>query len=648
MSITAIVAQLKAASEAYYNTGVSLLTDAEFDALVDQLRELDPKNDFLKTVGAPPAGSLFKPVKHAIAMGSQEKVKTLEELGKWWDKLPVKEVVVQWKYDGCSLSLEYKKGKLVRAVSRGDGKVGEDVTVNILRSTHIIKQLPTPFTGFIRGECLLYKEDFKKYWPDGSNPRNQGNGVMRSKDGAGCEHLRVLPYDVVGIDTDFTGKETEEVSGSTELQKLQFLESCGFQVHLMQKLTKLENVEKAHEAMGQAREKLPFEVDGIVVKLNDCAASEAMGVSDDRPKGQRAYKWEALGAETLVESIEWTVGHTGAVIPTFKVQTREIGGTQVSSVLMNNAGYCEAMDVAIGDKVLVVRAGDVIPHIQSVIERPKSREWKPPTACPSCKSKLVRKDIHLVCENTECAGQKVRLIRRWLTALDIKFIGPEIEQALFDSGMLKTPADLYGFGTDYGVDALADVKVGAGRLGETRVQQILAEIDKTRELPLHEFMGALGIQFLGVRAAKHLVEDNGFDTIEKFMDPELIRTGKGKPDAKVLGPAIREGVAAGVEANLPLIKKLLKVVKIAKAEKAKPVATGGKLSGRAVCFTGVRPTGAEQEKFESLGGVVRSSVSKNCTHLIVRALGTGSNKAMYAQELGLDVATYDQFKEWLK
>jgi DNA ligase (NAD+) len=319
------------------------------------------------------------------------------------------------------------------------------------------------------------------------------------------------------------------------------------------------------------------------------------------------------------------------------------------------------MDVAIGDKVLVVRAGDVIPHIQSVIERPKSREWKPPTACPSCKSKLVRKDIHLVCENTECAGQKVRLIRRWLTALDIKFIGPEIEQALFDSGMVKDPADLYALvgaidGTKPLPDKLPpqsgsdlrDLKVGVGRLGSDRAAAIITEIKKTLELPLHEFMGALGIQFLGVRAAKHLVEDNGFDTIEKFMDPELIRTGKGKPDAKVLGPAIREGVAAGVEANLPLIKKLLKVVKIAKAEKAKPVATGGKLSGRAVCFTGVRPTGAEQEKFESLGGVVRSSVSKNCTHLIVKALGTGSNKAMYAQELGLDVATYDQFKEWLK
>jgi DNA ligase (NAD+) len=337
------------------------MSDAMFDTLVDTLREIDPKNDFLKTVGAPPANSLFKPVPHQIAMGSLEKVKTFEELGKWWDKLPVKEVVVQWKYDGCSLSLEYKKGKLVRAVSRGDGKVEEDVTVNILRSTHIIKQLPTPFTGFIRGECLLYKEDFKKYWPDGSNPRNQGNGAMRSKDGAGCEHLRVLPYDVVGMDTDFTGKEMEEVSGSTEIQKLQFLESCGFMVHLMQKLTKLENVEKAHEAMGQAREKLPFEVDGIVVKLNDCAASEAMGVSDDRPKGQRAYKWEALGAETVLEDVIFTIGHTGAIIPTGKVKPVGIGGVIISNVLLNNVEEIERLGARLGSTVAIIRAGDVVP-----------------------------------------------------------------------------------------------------------------------------------------------------------------------------------------------------------------------------------------------------------------------------------------------
>jgi len=261
-----------------------------------------------------------------------------------------------------------------------------------------------------------------------------------------------------------------------------------------------------------------------------------------------------------------------------------------------------------------------------------------PTSCPACKSKLVRVGPALFCQNEECEGRLIRKVRRWRKSLNIKFLGDEVELALWDSELVRDPADLYALTQKQ----LADLKVGNGRLGEDRAKQILDEIGKTQELQLHEFFGSLGVRFLGTRAAKHMVEDNGLDTTEKFSDPAFIRK------CQTLGPAIREGVAAGVEANLPLIKKLLKVVKIAKAEKAKPVATGGKLAGRAIVFTGVRPTGAEQEKFESLGGVVRSSVSKNCTHLIVRALGTGSNKAMYAQELGLDVATYDEFKEWLK
>jgi DNA ligase (NAD+) len=633
LTTSEIVAKLREASEAYYNTGQAIMTDAEYDGLVASLREIEPENEYLKTIGAP-ATSLFTRVKHEIKMGSLDKAADAEELAKWWAKLPIKRVVFQWKYDGASISLKYNRGKLVQAVTRGDGEVGEDVTQNILKSKHIPKRLAgpfsgvAPFTGFVRGECILFKDDFKKYWPDGANPRNQGNGIMRSKDGEGCEHLRFLPFDIG--DRAASGNSGLVI----EKDKVDLLKSLGFDVRLCQTLSSLEAVEKAFAECAKAREALPFEVDGVVLKMDDIKAADAMGESDGRPRAQRAYKFKALGAETVVTDIEWTVGHTGAVIPTFKVETREIGGVQVSSVLMNNVGYCETMDVAIGDKVLVTRRGDVIPHIESVIDRPKSRKWEPPAQCPSCKSKLVRKDIHLVCTNSECAGQKVRLIRRWLTALNIKFIGPEIEQALWNSGMVKDPADLYTLQ----VVGLQDLKIGAGKLGNDRAKMIIDEIQKSQELPLNMFMGALGIKFLGTRAAENYMEA-GIDTLEKFTDPDFIRKSS-------LGPTIREEVAKGVEDVLPLIRKLLKRVNIV-TPKAKPVATGSKLSGRAVCFTGVRPTAAEQEKFESLGGVVKDSVSKNCTHLVVKMLGTGSSKATKAQMLGLDVVTYDQFKEWL-
>ena len=647
-NVNAIVKQLEAASNAYYNTGTSIMSDAEFDVLVQSLRDLDPKNAFLATIGAPPPNSLFKPVKHQIPMGSQEKVKNFEELSKWFAKLPHKEVVIQWKYDGASISLEYKNGKLVRAVSRGDGITGEDVTQNILRSPHIVKQLKLPFTGFIRGEVLLYKEDFKKYFPDGSNPRNQGNGIMRSKDGEGCEHLRVMAYDVVVGSASKIERAEHAAATLTESDKLQWLKMNGFDQPLKTVLVSAVEIQDAHDGLGKAREGLPFEVDGIVIKLNNVAAAEAMGESDSRPKAQRAYKWEALGAVTVVTSIEWTVGHTGAVVPTFKVEERNIGGTRVGSVLMNNIGYCEAMDVAVGDQVYVTRRGDVIPHIETVISRPKSRSWAPPSKCPVCEERLVRKEIHLVCPNTNCPGQKVRLIRRWLTALDIKFIGPEIEMALWESGLVQDPADLYTLT----MERLANLTVGNGRLGEDRAGQILDEIDKSRKLELHQFMGALGIQFLGVRAAKHMVEDNGFDTIEKFSDPKLIRTGMSLGAKKSLGPVVREAVAAGVEANLPLIKRLLRFVKLEahkKVERTALMATGKAASGKSFCFTGALPSGMGRNEAQGLvasaGGIVHDHVSKTTNFLVIADPSSNSSKANKARALGVTLISEAQFKE---
>lgn len=363
MSTTAIVAQLKAASEAYYNTGVSLMSDAEFDTLVDQLRELDPKNDFLKTVGAPPANSLFKPVKHEIPMGSLEKVKGEEELAKWWEKLPVKRIVFQWKMDGASISLKYVNGKLVQALSRGSGDVGEDLTTNILKSTHIIKQLPTPFTGFVRGECILFKEDFNKFFKGAANPRNAGNGCMRSKDGENCEHLRFLPFDINGVES------------ATESGKIAMLKSLGFDIRLSQTLTSLDNIKKAYAECAKARESLAWEVDGVVLKMDDVQAAKEMGESDGRPKSQRAYKFEALGAETVLEDVVFTIGHTGAIIPTGKVKPVGIGGVTVSNVLLNNIEEIERLGARLGSTVSIIRAGDVVP---------KCIKAEPTYRCPNC------------------------------------------------------------------------------------------------------------------------------------------------------------------------------------------------------------------------------------------------------------------------
>jgi DNA ligase (NAD+) len=319
--IDELVAFLQKASESYYN-GEGFISDAEFDSKVEELRGIIPNHPFLKTIGAPPSSKI---VKHSLPMGSLEKVKDEEELAKWWEKLPVKRIVFQWKMDGASISLKYVNGKLVQALSRGNGLEGEDLTANILRSNHIPKKLANSFTGLVRGECILFKEDFAKFFKGATNPRNAGNGCMRSKDGKNCEHLRLLPFDI-----------RNDGGLATESGKMVLLKSLGFDVRLNQTLSSLDDIKKAYSECAKARESLDWEVDGVVLKMDDIKAAECMGESDGRPKSQRAYKFEAFGAETVLEDILWTIGHSGVVCPTGKVKPVEIGGVTVTNVLLNN------------------------------------------------------------------------------------------------------------------------------------------------------------------------------------------------------------------------------------------------------------------------------------------------------------------------
>ena len=644
--VTELVTTLKSASDAYYNDDPSSLriSDSEYDSLVEELRGLDPDNGYLKNVGTQVSG-LFTEVRHSLPMGSLEKCKGPAEIQKWWDKLPIKRVSYQWKFDGLSLSLKYESGRLTQAVSRGDGETGEDLTQNILKSKYIPKRLSAKFTGFVRGEAILFKEDFDKYFkPNGfANPRNACGGAIRSKDGNGSEHVRFLPFDmsvniVEGDDGPSITLGLAKIR--TEQQKMDALNKLGFDVRLCQVLSSVEAVLAAYDACTKVRDSQPFEVDGVVLKCDDIKLATAMGASDNRPKAQRAVKFGALGAETVVERIEWSNGHTGAVIPTFKIKPVQVGGVTISSILLNNLGYMEALDIGIGDKIEVERAGDVIPHVRRVIERTKERNRNVPNKCPACGGKLKRDGLHLMCTNVECSGKLIRKVRRWLDALDIKFIGDEVERALWDAKLVRDPADLYTLT----LKDLVNLKVGNGEYGEARAKQILAEIDKTREMPLNMFFGSLGIKFLGTRAANHFVKDYGVNSMEKFLDTDGIR----KNDK--IGPIIRKEVADEIDRIKPLIEKLLKHVKVAETVKETgPLkVNAGQFAGRSCCFTGVRPTSDERKKFESQGGVVKDSVSKNLTHLVVKDIATSSNKAMKATEYGVQVITYVEFQAWLK
>lgn len=350
MNVAQLVERLQKASDAYYNSGVPSESDAEFDRLVDVLRKKDPQNPFLQTVGAPPS-ALFTKVKHAIPMGSLDKVKDEDELCKWLAKCGNRRILIQWKFDGCSLSLKYVDGRLVGAVSRGDGLYGESVFQNVLKSNHIPKRV-SGFTGYVRGEAVLRRDDFVTFFPGGSNPRNVGNGALRNKHGEGCEHLRFYAYDRL------CGGES---CSDTEMGNQRLLMGDGFDGDLGEYAETIEQVMEIYQRRGEERSSLPFEVDGLVLRVDDVAFQQSLGVHDGRPKGMMAIKWTSPQAESTLREIVVSVGHTGALIPTGRIDPVQIAGVTVTNVLLNNYDEIQRLGLVIGCKVLVERAGEVIP-----------------------------------------------------------------------------------------------------------------------------------------------------------------------------------------------------------------------------------------------------------------------------------------------
>jgi DNA ligase (NAD+) len=651
-----IADRLKAACKAYYNTGNPLMSDSDYDSLVDQLKRLAPDHPFLNQVGAPPASSTWKVVKHDHPVGSQDKLKSKEEFLSWAKKLGQTGFALQQKLDGLTLVLYYKDGKLTNAVTRGSGFEGEDILANAVKMQNVMFYMVRPvsgkkgelepysFTGSLRGEILLSISDFKKHFePLGfKNPRNTVSGKSRdTQAGDLLKYLKVVYFDVIGC-----GAKTED-------EKMKFLDDMGLEHVHHEIINDTEEVWRRYKEIEQERASLDWEIDGVVVKANDLVVQDKLGSDGNlRPRGQRCVKFEAQEAETVLEDILWTIGHSGVVCPTGKVKPVEIGGVTVTNVLLNNLDEFERLNLkTLGCTVKLIRAGDVIPKAVAVVKQ-GDRPLNVPTHCPSCKTKLIRNGPALLCPNDECEGRLVRKVRRWLDSLDIKFIGPEIEQALWDAELVRDPANLYTLKDQKAapksdISLLSQLKIGASDLGESRAKQILAEIDKTRELPLHMFFGSLGIQFLGARAAKHFVDDHGINTVEKFSDPDLIR------NTTSIGPVIREKVADGIKAALPLIKKLLKHIKVVNpAKEIKQMGkTEGKLGGASYCFTGALPSGMgrseAQELVRQAGGVVKDSVSKELQYLVIADPSSTSSKARKARELGVKLISEEEFRKMM-
>jgi DNA ligase (NAD+) len=492
--------------DAYYN-GTPLVTDAAYDALEDELRELDPKHPLLASVGAAATvASAWVKARHAIPMGSLNKAVNEEEFRAWAarcddlgkkDKLKgiTGDLFVTEKLDGLSLAVTYDKGKLVSAITRGDGEVGENITSNARRMKGVPHAFKTKSSFTVRGEIILKLSDMKKAFPGAANPRNQASGTSKRLDGAGCEHLTVLFYDLDGIDW------------KTEVAKFEILQELGLIVP-NSKACDLEGAFAWHKEYAKTkRAKLDYEIDGLVVRANDSHVQHMLGELGNRPRAAIAFKFASQAKVTTLLDIVWETGSSGRVSPIAVVKPVVLAGATVQRASLHNAGMIAELDIGIGDEILVSRRNDVIPYVEEVVTK-KSKTAKPPTKCSICKSTLERIGEYIACRNRKCTALVEGRIENWIDALGILEWGDKLIAQLVEAKLVAEPADLYKLKPEQ----IANLE----RRGMIIAKKVLENLKAVLPLSLAKFLAALGIENFGLQTAKTIVSA-GYDSLDKVQ-----------------------------------------------------------------------------------------------------------------------------------
>jgi len=637
----------------YYVLDAPEITDAEFDALMNELKRLEADHPPLITpdsptqrVGGKPREGFVK-AKHSSPMLSLDNAYSEEELRDWERRVHELsgrsdvEYMCELKLDGMSLALVYSGGQLERGITRGDGSIGEDVTLNVrtVRSVPLsvskekLKKAGVPADFEVRGEMLMPIAAFRKLNEERerqglatfANPRNFTAGTVRQLEPSVTAQRRMdyFAYMLLKDGRTYFDRQSKAMDA---------LEAVGFKVNPNRKLAKnLEEVWKFIQSWEEKRESLPYEIDGIVVKVDRTALQEELGFTGKAPRWAIAYKYAARGAITRVEDIVPQVGRTGKLTPVAWLAPVPIGGTTVSRATLHNMDFVEELGVKIGDWVEVERGGDVIPKVVKVVEdkdHPRGdKSFEMPEHCPVCGGNVVRTEGEADhrCVNANCPAKLQGTILHFASrhVMDIDGLGEALVNQLTERGMVKNVADLYRLTKD---DLLK-----LERMGDKSAENVLGEIEASKKLPLERVIYGLGIRFVGERTAQFLAEYFGsLDAIMKASAEEL-------EEVNEVGPRIAESIVEffGDEHNRNLVRDLRKAGLTFTGKKKEK---GTKLAGKTFVLTGTlaRHTRDEAKKMiEDAGGRVSGSVSKK-TDYVVAGADAGS-KLDKARELGVAV-----------
>jgi DNA ligase (NAD+) len=667
--IDELAALLAHHSDLYYNRAAPEISDAEFDELWDELTRLEPEHPQLSRIGSDPAPGSQKVV-HAFPMKSLDKATTEEELLHFVAETTAhgRRFLAQPKLDGSALSLEYRRGRLVKAATRGSGERGEDVTANARRIPNIPFQLPWQGDCHIRGEVVMslatYRERYAEVAP---NPRNLAAGALRQKHlekgKAKAEHLNFLAYDV-----RFTLAENRHPDSPEphwfkgDLEAAEWLESMGVEIagkHLIEGADDDEvtaSMVALTERYGSERESLPYELDGVVFKLDDFEKRRLLGTTAHHPRWALAWKFPPEEATTVLMAVSWQTGRTGAVTPVARVAPVTVSGVTVEHTTLHNAGEVERLGIRVGDKVRIVRRGDVIPKVIESMGRakagdvagrrhsdgepfseslPSSQEVISPTECPVCDTKLVVDGAFLRCTNLDCPARVVRSLVYWCRALEMDGIGEKLAEQLCESGLVKTLPDLYRL-------TLEDL-VGLERMAEKSASNVMAQLQSTQTLGLSSFLSALGLPGIGPELAAAFAAEIGSTAamFELLDEPEAAVERLVRIDG--VGETVASSFIEGLAARRVMVEDLAATLSITEAEAVEVVE--GPLTGLTFCISGTlsRPRKEVALRIKAGGGKVVTQVSGKLDHLVAgEAAGSKLDKAGRLGVNVLDEATLDQ------
>ncbi len=628
-----LVAQRIKASDAYYN-GTPIMSDIAFDTFEAELRRLAPEHLCFSQYRAPVI-SIGTKHKHEVPMSSLNKANFLEEVKKWLEKCGVKTVFASEKADGSSISLYYRKGAFTRAATGGDGIEGVDVTRNVLLMQGLPKQLHgkhSNFSGHVRGEVVVTKEDFAKYFPDESDARSMANGVLqRVSDYESCKHLTLLCYQVQS-DMGLLPSKKEEFD---------FLKANKFWVPnhwLHASLEDIEHVYKTYVAEGRAR--LNYVIDGLVLEVDSADVREALGESNSNPAGAIAFKFPRDAKETILRDVVRQVGKGGRVTAVAYFDPVVLCSTNVKQCTLHNESNIKRLaqlgagrdHLAVGDTVLISKAGDVIPFFEALTKPSKGKLLEPPTQCPECSAPLIYNGEYLTCPNkTLCPAQTQGMIKRWLEKVGVLEWGDALIGALTECGMVGKPSDLYAL-----TEPVLATTLVNGRLHGARAKSCIANLHAKKNLTLDIVVGSLGMPLWGQEMVKVLVQA-GYETLDSMKNAKAEDLVK----IKKVGPTKAEAFVSGLVEVLPEIEALLIAGISISAVKEGP------MKGQTVCFTGHRNQ-ALREAIVNAGGTYKDGYSKAVTYVVTKEPDSDSDKFRLAIKNGTKIIDIEEMWRMLK